>query len=168
MLFLWTSFRFVCGIDSLNRLSVGCGTTPRRQVEGLKSAATWRSLGKRGYAWKRFESRHGPIRFAASAPQIASAHMESLLRDSIVASCCRKQHVAPAWLIHTYGTLASLRLKKLRGWRVLPPHGAWLIETSVGQICRLGWSVDPIWCPFNPLHRTHGGTLINRCIIVDI
>ena len=38
---------FECGIVSLNRLSVDCGTTQRR-VEGLKSAATSRSLGNRG------------------------------------------------------------------------------------------------------------------------
>ena len=32
-------------LASLNRLSVGCGTTPRKGCEGLKSAATSRSLG---------------------------------------------------------------------------------------------------------------------------
>ena len=35
---------------SLNRLSVGCGTTPRRQLRVPKSAATSRSLGNRGYS----------------------------------------------------------------------------------------------------------------------
>ena len=46
----------VSTIVSLNRLSVGCGTTPMR-VEGLESAATSRSLGNRGYIDHSIASR---------------------------------------------------------------------------------------------------------------
>ena len=51
----------------------------------------------------QFEPLHGPIEFVASvsAPQTATAHMESLLCIPTIAICCRTPRAASAWRIRT-------------------------------------------------------------------